>query len=81
MRSPLKAGLVMMRVAHLVHQVEHLLVAGVGVLGDAVELQRLGRAAAALVQCRDEARAGLGLLELIGVHVCPFCFTGNLALP
>lgn len=28
--------------AHLVHEVEHLLVTGVGVLGDAVELERLG---------------------------------------
>ncbi len=60
--------------AHLVHQVEHLLVAGVGVLGDAVELQRLRRAAAALVERGDEAGAALGLLELVVVHVCPFFF-------
>ena len=60
---------------HLVHQVEHLLVAGVGVLGDAVELQRLRRAAAALVERGDEAGAALRLLELVLVHVCPFFFT------
>ena len=59
---------------HLVHQVEHLLVAGVGVLGDAIELQRVGRAAAALVECGDEAGAALGFLELVVVHVCPFFF-------
>ena len=46
--------------AHLVDEVEHLLVARVGVLGDAVELERLGRAAAALVQRCDEAGATVG---------------------
>jgi hypothetical protein len=54
---------------HLVHQIEHLLVAGVGVLADAVELQRLGSAAAALVQCSDETGTALSLLQLILIHL------------
>ena len=53
---------------HLVHEVEHLLVTGVGVLGDAVELQRLGGAAAALVEGGDEAVPGCELVGLFGVH-------------
>ena len=43
--------------AHRVHEVEHLVVAGVGGLVDAVELERLRRAAAALVERGDEALA------------------------
>ena len=60
--------------AHLVDQVEHLGVVAVGVLLDAVELQCLRGAAAALVECRDEAGAALGFLELVVAHVCPFLF-------
>ena len=73
-RSPSKARAGDDARAHLVDQVEHLLVARVGVLGDAVELERLGRAAAALVQRCDEAGATLRLLELILIHVRPFFF-------
>ena len=71
-RSPSKARAGDDAGAHLVHQVEHLLVARVGVLGDAVELERLGRAAAALVQRCDEAGATLRLLELVVDSYPPF---------
>ena len=53
--------------AHLMHQIEHLLVAGVGVLGDAVQLERLGGAAAALVEGGHEAGPGGDLVGLLGV--------------
>ena len=43
--------------AHLMDEVEHLLVVAVFVLGNAIELQRFGGAAAALIQCGDEAAA------------------------
>jgi hypothetical protein len=51
-------------------RVHHLLLARVGVLFDAVELQRLRRAAAALVQRRDESWlvADLGCLLLEVAH-------------
>ena len=52
---------------HLMHQIEHLLVAGVGVLGDAVQLERLGGAAAALVEGGHEAGPGCDLVGLLGV--------------
>ncbi len=68
MRSAVEGGAGDDPSAHLVDQVEHLLVARVGVLGDAVELQRLGGAAAALVERGDEAGAALRLLELVVVH-------------
>ena len=68
MRSPSKAGLVMMRARISCTRSNICLVARVGVLGDAVELQRLRGAAAALVERRDEPGAALGLLELILVH-------------
>jgi hypothetical protein len=42
-----------------VDPVEHLVVAGVLGLLDAVQLEGLGRAAAALVECGDEANAKL----------------------
>jgi hypothetical protein len=54
--------------AHLVHEVEHLLVTGVGVLGDAVELQCLGCAAPALIEGGDEAVSCCELVSLFGVH-------------
>ncbi len=53
---------------HLVDEVVHRLVAGVLRLVDAVELQRLRRAAAALVEGGDEALSGLDLLKLCLVH-------------
>jgi hypothetical protein len=54
--------------AHLVDQVEHLGLVGVRRLRDAVQPQRLGCAAAALVERRDEAPAGPDLLEHVLVH-------------
>ena len=54
--------------AHLVDEVEHLGVVAVGRLVDAVELERLGGAAPALVEGGDEAVARLDLLELSVVH-------------
>ena len=74
MRSPLNARAGDDAGAHLVDEVHHLLLARVGVLFDAVELERLGRAAAALVQRRDEAGATLRLLQLILIHIRPFFF-------
>ncbi len=75
MRSPSKAGLVMMRVAHLVHQVEHLLVAGVGVLGDAVQLQRLGVLPPLWSSAAMKPAPLLRLLELLLVH--PYLLTNR----
>src|SRR5690606_8364107 len=53
---------------HLVDEVEHLLLVRVGVFPDPVQLQRLRRAAPALVQRRDESIAETNLLELLPVH-------------
>ena len=53
---------------HLVDEVEHLLVVRPRVLRDPVELERLGRAAAALVERGDEPLARPHLLELLLVH-------------
>src|SRR3546814_14637728 len=54
--------------AHLVDAVEHLLLVGVRVLAHAVELQRLGRAATALVERGDEALPLAHLLVLPSIH-------------
>jgi hypothetical protein len=51
-----------------VDEVVHLLLAGVRVRLDAVQAQRLRRAAAALVERCDEALGGLDLLVLLLVH-------------
>ena len=74
-RSPVKLGLVDDAAAHLVDLVEHLRLAVVLVLLDAVQLQRLRGAAAALVEGGDEAVPGADLLELLLVHWCvvPMC--------
>jgi len=48
--------------------VEHLLLVGVLILADAVEAQRLGGAATALVQRRDEAPACADSVLLFVVH-------------
>ena len=56
---------------HGVHQREHLVVVRILVLVDAVQLEGLGSAAAALVQGGDEAPPELHLLELFVVHVTP----------
>src|SRR5690606_21316906 len=53
---------------HLVDAVEHLFFVRVGVFPDPVQLQRLRRAAPALVQRRDESIAETNLLELLPVH-------------
>ena len=63
---------------HGVHHVEHLLLAGVRVLGDAVQRQRLRRAAAALVEGGDEPVAVLDLLQHVGVHqISPSSLTAS----
>ena len=70
--------------AHRVHQREHLVVARVLALVDAVELERLRRAAAALVEGGDEAGALLDLLVLVVVHGSPpfmKCSTERVVLP
>ncbi len=58
--------------AHLVHQVEHLVLVGPLVLGDAVQAQGLGGGASGLVQSGDEALALGHQLCLLGVHTGPF---------
>ena len=52
-----KQGEVMIRDAHLVDEVEHLLVARPGAFLDAIALERLGRGPARLVERGDEAVA------------------------
>jgi hypothetical protein len=52
-------------------EVEHLLVAGVLALLDAVELESLGRASTALVECGDEALARAELFRHFLVHGGP----------
>ena len=54
--------------AHLVDAREHLLVAVVGTLVDAVRLERLWRGAAALVERRDEALVMRHASELFLIH-------------
>ena len=55
-RSPVKLGLRDEPRPHLMHESEHLIVVGPGVVLDPVkDQQRLRRAAATLVQGRDEA--------------------------
>src|SRR6478735_6510683 len=56
---------------HRVHAVEHLVVAGVLALLDAVELERLRRAPTALVECGDEAGTALDGGEHVLVHGIP----------
>src|SRR5438105_1683263 len=53
--------------AHLVHDLEHLCLAGPRVLLDSVGTQRAGRAAPALIQRRNEPGMGLHLLQLLVV--------------
>ena len=54
--------------AHLVNAREHLLLAVVGTLVDAVRLECLRRGAAALVECRDKALVMLHAPELFLIH-------------
>lgn len=54
--------------AHLVDAREHLLLAVVSALVDAVRLERLGCGAAALVECRDKALVMLHAPELFLIH-------------
>jgi hypothetical protein len=59
--------------SHGVDQVEHLSVRAIAVPLDAVQGQRLGRAATALVKGGEEAAAGPDLLGLGSVHASLFC--------
>src|SRR5262249_614714 len=52
--------------AHVMHEIKHLVVILPGVVFDPVERQRMGGAAATLIQCRNEPRLGLHLLHLLG---------------
>src|SRR5665647_1099635 len=54
--------------AHLVHEVEHLRLVRVRGLVEPISHQRLGSAAAALVQRGDEACRALHLVQLSGIH-------------
>ena len=54
--------------SHGVHQIEHLLVIAVRTVFEAVQPQRLGRAASALIQGGDEAGRLLDLVELFLIH-------------
>ena len=72
MRSPLKLGLMMIRDAHGVHGVEHLVLARVRVWRRCrTWASAFGVLPAALVQRGDEAAAGADLLELLLVHRGP----------
>ena len=53
--APVKAGARHDAHAHLVHEREHLGIAAIGAVRNAVEAQRAGRRAAALVERGDEA--------------------------
>ena len=70
MRSPVNDGLVTMRERMAWIEIHHLRLARIRVLFDAVQLQRLRRAAAALVQRGDESGlvADLGGLLLEIAH-------------
>ena len=57
--------------AHRVDQVEHLLLARIGILLEAVQAERLRRAAATLIERGDEASGGLELLVLLRIHGGP----------
>ena len=59
--------------ARLVDHVEHLVFALVLALVDAIELEGLRRAAAALIEGRDEALSGAHAFILFGVHWEPPC--------
>jgi hypothetical protein len=50
---------------HFVDDGEHLVVVGPGVLGNAIQAQCLGRAAATLVECGDESGLGFDLVKLL----------------
>src|SRR5205823_3830983 len=63
--------------AHLVHAVEHLGLARVRGLLDAVELQRLRRAATALIERGDEALTLADLGDLLVVHPPIFAKDGG----
>ena len=54
--------------AHLVHEIEHLVVAGVLALLDSIELEGLGRAAAALVESCDKSLGRAELFRHLLVH-------------
>lgn len=62
--------------AHLVHEGEHLVIAGVGAFVNAVALERLRAAATALVKRSDEAVVAPKLLELLAVHEPAPLFVG-----
>ena len=53
--------------AHLMHDRKHLFLAGPCALLDTVSFQRAGRAATALIQCRNETGVCLHLLQVV-VH-------------
>src|SRR5207248_5236979 len=52
---------------HLMHNHKHPLLVGPGTFFDPVKTQRLGCAATALIQCRDEARVRFYFLQLLFV--------------
>ena len=54
--------------AHLVHEIEHLVVAGVLALLDSIELEGLGRATAALVESCDKSLGRAELFRHLLVH-------------
>src|SRR5690606_3202762 len=58
---------------HLMDEIEHLLLGGPGALVDAVETQRLRRAAPALVQCSDES--------LLAAHLSQLCLEVAHGIP
>lgn len=58
--------------AHLMHQIKHLLLTGVGVLVDPIKFQRFRGTAPALIQRRDEAGTGPGLVVFSYVRETSF---------
>jgi hypothetical protein len=55
--------------AHLMHERKHLLLVGPRPCFDAVQTQRVGRAATALIQRRNKTRICLHFLQLLFVQV------------
>jgi hypothetical protein len=67
-RSPVKLGRPDNATSHLVDQCKHLFIVGPYTLFDPVGFQRAGRAATALIQCRDETGLCLYFLKLLLVY-------------
>jgi hypothetical protein len=69
------------RGAHLLHKIEHLVVARVGVFPDPVECESFRCATVALLECSEEPSTAPHFLKLFNVHSASFPRTAPRSRP